>query len=580
MRQAVTVFVGFAGIATMTSACGAPPDYDVIIRGGSVLDGTGTPALVTDVGIRGDAIATVGDLSASTAAETIDAAGLTVTPGFIDMHSHSDYTLLVDPRALSKIIQGVTTELLGESNSAAPALGPARPELARTLDGLELALDWTTLGEYFARVERTPPSVNILSTVASGQIRAAVVGYDNRPATADELERMTALVDEAMRDGAVGLSSGLIYPPNSYAPTEELVTLARAAARHGGIYVSHIRNESDGLLDALNEAIGIGREAEIQVEVLHFKRSGARPVPSGTDATIQDAALLIEEAQAAGIEIYANLYPYAASQTTLNIRLPDWTLEGGREQLVVRLRDPETRERIRREVADLLAGDRGGATPATVMVGRTPYEPHRQYQGMRLAAIAEAMGVEPADALLEIIDRADGTAGGIFFGMREEDVAFAMALPWTTIGSDGTALAPDGILGRTHPHPRSYGSFARVLGHYARDEGVLTLPDAVRKITSLPAARLGLADRGVLDAGWRADVVVFDAETITDTATFGDPQQLAMGVRWVIVNGEVVVADGTHTGATPGRVLRHAAVGAATDDVQALRSLFPTRPTG
>ncbi len=551
---AVVVIVGFVGFVTF--GCGTLPDFDLVIRGGQVLDGTGAPAVRADVGIRGDTITAVGDLSASTAAETIDATGLTVAPGFIDMHSHSDYTLLVDGRALSKVMQGVTTELLGEANSAAPALGPARPELERTLAALDLTLDWTTLAEYFARLEREPPSVNVLSTVAAGQVRAAVIGYDNRPATEDELAQMEAHVEEAMRQGAVGLSSGLIYPPNSYASTEELVRLAAAAGRHGGTYVSHIRNESSGLLDALNEAIRIGREADVQVEVLHFKRSLARPVPSGTDVTIQDAAALIEEAQDAGIRIYANLYPYAASQTTLNTRLPDWAQEGGRERLVERLRDSETRARIRTEVAADLARDLGGSTPETIMVGRTPHEPHRQYQGMRLHEIAATMGVDPTDALLEIIDRADGSAGGIFFGMREEDVAYAMALPWTTIGSDGTALAPEGVLGRTHPHPRSYGTFARVLGHYVRDQGVLTLPEAVHKITSLPARRLGLDDRGALESGRLADVVVFDPEAITDTATFGDPQRLATGVRWVVVNGQVVVAEGQHTGAMPGRILR------------------------
>ena len=540
----------------LSTACSEPPDFDVIIRGGQVLDGTGSPRQQLDVGIHADAIASLGDLSASTAITTIDATGLVVAPGFIDMHSHSDFTLLVDGRALSKVMQGVTTELLGESGSVAPALGPARAERERALATLGLTLDWTTLGEYFARLEREPPSVNILSTVASGQVRAAVIGYDNREPTADELHQMEQLVDEAMRDGAIGLSSGLIYPPNSYASTEELIALARIVARYGGIYVSHIRNEADGLLDALNEAIRIGREADIQVEVLHFKRSSARAEPNGTDITIQDAATLIEEAQSVGVRIYADLYPYAASQTTLNVRLPDWVEEGGREQMVARLRDPDMRARIRDEVAAGLSRGVGGSTPETIMVGRTPYEPHRQYQGRRLNEISDVMGVEPAEALLELIDKADGSAGGIYFGMREEDVAFAMALPWTTIGSDGSALAPEGILARSHPHPRSYGTFPRVLGYYVRETGVLSLAGAVRKITSLPASRLGLTDRGTLAPGQAADLVVFDAAAIIDEATFDDPHQLATGVRWVIVNGEIVVADGAHTGAAPGRVLR------------------------
>ena len=550
------VLICVAVCAGLIVGCAGPPDFDVIIRGGQVIDGTGSPAQRLDVGIRADAIASLGDLSTSTAVATIDATDLVVSPGFIDMHSHSNFPLLVDGRALSKVMQGVTTELLGESGSAAPALGPARAERERSLQNLGLTLDWSTLGEYFARLEREPPSVNILSTVASGQVRAAVVGYDNREPTADELARMEALIDEAMRHGAVGLSSGLIYPPNSYASTEELIALARVASRHGGIYVSHIRNEGNGLLDALNEAIRIGREAGIQVEVLHFKRSGARAEASGTDVTIQDAAALIEEAQDASVEIYANLYPYAASQTTLNVRLPNWAEEGGRERLVERLRDPETRARIREEVARGFTGDIGGRTPDTVMVGRTPFEPHRQYQGMRLNDIADAMGVEPADALLDIIDKAEGSAGGIYFSMREEDVDYIMALPWTTIGSDGSALSPEGVLGRSHPHPRSYGTFPRVLGHYVRERGILTLPEAVRKMTSLPASRLGLDDRGTIAEGYLADIVVFDADTIIDQARFDDPHQLATGVRWLIVNGEIVVADGKHTGATPGRVLR------------------------
>jgi N-acyl-D-amino-acid deacylase len=544
-----------AGVAVSLS--GAQPRFDLIIRAGDVIDGTGSPARRADVGVRGDSIAEIGDLSAAAAARTIAATGLVVAPGFIDMHSHSDYTLLVDGRALSKVMQGVTTELLGEADSAGPALGPAREEREKSLADLELKLDWTTLHSYFSRVERQKISVNLVSLVASGTIRAGVVGYDDRPATPAELQRMTELVEEAMQQGAAGLSSGLIYQPNSYASTEELIALSKVAARHGGIYVSHIRNEGDGLLKALDEAIRIGREAAIQVEVLHFKRSSVRMNVTEEAGTIREAAALLEKVQREGVRIYADVYPYAASSTTLNTRMPNWAMAGGTERLLERLRDPATRAKIRDAVETSLSRGVSGATPETMLVTRTPFEPHRKFQGQKLADIAKALAISPADAIIELIDKGEGRVGAIFFGMREEDVEFALTRPWTTVGSDGSALAPEGILARSSPHPRSYGTFARVLGRYVRERKALTLAEAIRKMTSLSASRLGLTDRGTLASGKKADIVVFDSATIADRATFEAPHQLATGVRWLLVNGTVVVDDGRHTGATPGLVLRH-----------------------
>ncbi len=535
----------------------ADPTFDLLIRGGDVLDGTGSRSRQADIGIRGAAIAAIGDLTSATAVQTIDATDLVVAPGFIDIHSHSDYSLLVDGRGLSKTMQGVTTELLGESSSAGPVIGPTVGERQKSLADLGLELDWSTLGEYFDRLERQTISVNIASTVASGQVRAAVVGYDNRPATPEELKRMEDLVEAAMLDGAVGLSSGLIYHPNLYATTEELIALAKVAARYGGIYVSHIRNENVDILPAIEEAIRIGREADIQVEVLHFKRSAVHLDGTPEVPTIRDAAEAIEKAQQEGIRVYADVYPYAAGYSTLNMRIPDWALEGGREKLLERLRDAEIRQRIEDELRQLLASGQAGRTPDTIMLGRTPYEPHQAFQGKRIDEIANELGLDPAEAYLELIDKADGVTGGIFFGMRESDVDFALALPWMTVGSDGSSLSPEGILSQSHPHPRSYGTFPRVLGHYVREKKVLSLPEAVRKMTSLPASRLGLVDRGVITVGKKADVVVFDASTIADLATFTDPHQLATGVRWLLVNGKVVIAEGQHTGAKPGRVLRH-----------------------
>ena len=542
------------------------PPLDLVIRGGDLVDGTGTPSRRADVGIRGDAIVAVGDLNQSSAKQVIDAAGLVVAPGFIDMHSHSDFPLLVDGRGLSKITQGVTTELLGENESAAPAIGPVRPEVDRALGTYKLTLDWTTLGEYFDRLERQHTAVNVISLVGSGQVRAAVVGYDRRAPTPDELSRMEQLVDAAMRDGAVGLSSGLMYPPNSYATTEELIALAKVAARHGGIYVSHLRNEEGGLLDSLREAIRIGREAALPVEVLHLKRFGARLDGGPQAAGIRDAVALIESAQREGVRIAANVYPYAASSTTLNARLlPAWSLEGGRERLVARLRDPSTRAKIRAEIQPILASPIGGRRADTVMLARTTHEPHRKHQGMRITQIAADMKTEPPDAVLEIIDKSEGLATAIYFGMREEDVAFAVAQPWVTIGSDGSGLAPTGLLAQSHPHPRSYGTFARVLGHYVREEHLLTLPDAIHKMSGLPAERLGLTDRGVVQVGKKADLVIFDPGIVIDRATFEDPHQLSTGVKWLVVNGTLVIDKGEPTGALPGRVLRHRSAIATTN---------------
>lgn len=546
-------------VVTSFGCATARAPFDVLIVGGEILDGTGSPARRLDVGIRDNAIAAIGELATAEAERVIDATGLVVTPGFIDMHGHSDFTLLVDGRALSKVTQGVTTELLGESSSAGPVLGPARPDREKELADLGLELDWTTLGEYFERLERQGTSINILSAVGSGQVRASVVGYENRAPTEQELARMVELVEQAMQDGAVGLSSGLIYPPNSYASTEELIALAEVVSRHGGLYITHIRNEGDRILEALDEAIRVGREAELPVEVLHFKRSGVRVDGSSEEPTARDAVALIERARREGVSIYANQYPYHASQTTLGVRLPDWAHEGGTERLLERLRDSEIRQRLSGEVAADLARGVGGATPETVLFGATPYEPHKRFQGMYVAGIAKEMGVPPSEAILELIDKADGRARAIFFGMREEDVRYLMALDWVTVGSDGSAVAPEGILARTHPHPRWYGTFPRVVGHYVREEKVLMLPEAVRKMTSLPASRLGLEDRGTLAEGYKADITIFDPEHIVDRSTFEEPHQFSEGVRYLLVNGTLVLDEGRHTTEMPGRVLRRRA---------------------
>jgi dihydroorotase/N-acyl-D-amino-acid deacylase len=545
-------------LAILALAAGAlqQPQLDLVIRGGTLVDGSGAPRRRADVGVRGDSIVAIGDLTQARAKRTLDASGLVVAPGFIDMHSHSDFTLLVDGRALSKVTQGVTTELLGESSSAAPAVGPARAELERSLAELELRLDWSTLGEYFRRLEQSRTSVNVLSTVASGQVRAAVVGYDDRPATAEELKQMEELVEQAMREGAAGLSSGLIYAPNRYASTEELIALAKVASRHDGFYLTHLRNEAERLLEAIAEAIEIARKARLPVEIIHFKRSGVRLDGGAETSSIQEAAALVERARSEGVAVTADVYPYHASQTTLSTRLPGWSQDGGRARMLERLRDPETRARIRDEVRARLAEGKAGATPETMLFGRTTFEAHRRYQGMRVSEIARAMEVEPAEAVIELVDKADGSTSAVYFGMREQDVEFALRLPWVAVGSDGTAVAPEGLLARSHPHPRWYGTFPRVLARYVRERKTLALEEAVHKMTGLPAERLRLSDRGLIAEARKADVVVFDPETIADRSSFERPHQLSVGVRWLLVNGEPVLEDGRHTGARPGRVLR------------------------
>ena len=537
----------FLPIAAFLVACGSGAErYDILIRGGSVLDGTGSPSQVTDVGIRGDAIARIGDLSGASATREIDATGLVVSPGFIDMHSHSDRTLLVDGRALSKVMQGVTTELLGESGSAAPVFEASRGE----------DVDWTTFAEYFARLERQGTSVNVLSTVGSGGLRAGVVGLNDEPATPGQLEEMKQHVEQAMLDGAFGLSSGLIYVPNRYASTDELIELAEVAARYGGFYMSHMREEADELVAGVEEAVRIGREGGLPVHILHFKFSSTRSRVHHEVSPFRTAVDLVERARAEGLDVYADVYPYVASSSTLNLRLPQWTQEGGGSALVARLRDPELRPGIRQEVAEHLSKGIPAGTPETVLLSRTRYEPHQRYQGQTVAQIAEAMGIDAADAILELVEKSESGASAIYFGIREEDLEYALTLPWVSIGSDGSALAPEGELARSHPHPRSYGTFPRVIARYVRERGVLSLAEAVHKMTGLPASQLGLADRGTLEEGKKADVTVFDAETIRDLATFAEPHQLSEGVEYLVVNGELVLDEGAHTGALPGRVIR------------------------
>jgi dihydroorotase/N-acyl-D-amino-acid deacylase len=534
------------------------PQYDFLIINGHILDGSGSPWFEGSVAVKDGKIAAVGRLPNAAAGRVIDARGLTVAPGFIDLLTPSDYTLLVDGKAESKIRQGVTSEILvGGPESAGPILGPAVPEFDKELARYGLRRDWTTLGEFFARVQRQGTSVNIASYVGSGQVRMDVIGNVDRPATALEMEKMKELVEQAMHEGAIGLGSGLIYPPNSFATTDELIELAKVAARYGGIYTSEIRGEEEQWKRAVDEAIEIGEKARLPVHLLHFKMNG--------QANWGKVAQLISEVQVArdrGVDITADQYPYIASMTLLEMCIPPKYLQGTSEQLVERLKDPKVRSEIRQAIANGLPrwGDNevksvGGWHGVQVASLQKPE--NKQYEGKRMDEVAEEMRKDPLDALCDLLISEGGSAPtdqAVYYGMSESDVELAMKQPWVGMCADGLSVSPAmTFIGK--PHPRFYGAFPRLLGVYVREKEVLTLPDAIRKMTSFPAQITGLTDRGLLRPGMAADITIFDHKTVSDKATFENPLQYPIGIPYVVVNGVVVIDQGQHTGAKPGRVL-------------------------
>jgi N-acyl-D-amino-acid deacylase len=529
------------------------PQYDLLIVHGQILDGSGSPAIGASVAVKDGKIAEIGRLDQATAKRVIDATGLVVAPGFIDLHSHSDFTLLVDGNAQSKIRQGVTTEILGESDSAGPVLGPAADEFDKSLKPTGIHRDWKTLGEYFARLERQHISVNIASYVGSGQVRADVIGYTNRPAHDDEMDAMRQLVEQAMREGAIGVASGLIYAPNMYANTKELIELAKVAAKYGGIYTSHIRGEG-AHVQAIQEAIQISIKASLPVHILHFKVEG-----KDNWGHMGQQIKTIEEARSNGVDITADQYPYIAAMTGLEQCLPPRYLEGTSQQIVARLKSADARSRIREDIANGLPGWEDNEVRSVggwhgVMVASCQKPENKKYEGQRMDDVAKMMGKDPVDALCDLLISEGGSVDAIYFSMSEPDVELAMKQPWVGIGSDGSAVSPEMVfVGK--PHPRFYGTFPRVLGVYVREKKVLTLPEAVHKMTGLSAKIVGVTDRGLLKPGMAADVTLFDPTTVIDKATFENPAQYPVGIPYVIVNGVVVIDKGEHTGARPGRVL-------------------------
>jgi len=543
------------GFAVMICSGAFAQTYDVIIRGGHVIDGAGNPWIKADVGIREGRILRIGHLDSEQALRVIDATGQVVTPGFIDMHTHSEYPLLYDGNAQSKIRQGVTTEVVGEATSPGPIEGPAVGQAKEMLRRYNLDLTWNTLDGYFQRLSKAGTSVNVASYVSSCQVRYDVIGYENRPPSGEELEKMRQLVASTMEQGAFGLTNA-IEATCGYAKTDELIELAKVVSRYGGIYATHVRGEGNTILGSVREAIEIGEKANVPVEIFHLKVAG-----KNNWGRMPKVVVLIETARARGVDINANQYPYIAANHPMLPLLPPWALEGGVDKTMERLRDPQLRSRMKRDIENGMRGwddnkvQQSGGWQG-VVIGGMQTEKNAALAGKTLEELGTIRGKDPANAFFDLLIEEHGQVMCILFMMNEKDVQTALREPWLDIASDGSSLSSEGLLAAGHPHPRNYGTFPRILGHYVRDEKVLTLEDAVRRMTSLSAQRLGLKDRGLLREGYWADVVVFDPNRITDRATFSSPKQYPDGINYVLVNGHVVIDRGNHTGERPGVVLR------------------------
>lgn len=530
-------------------------EYDLLIKNGRIVDGTGAPWYVGDVAVRGDRIIKIGHLGDAIAKRIIDARELVVAPGFIDMLGQSEDYLLIDPRAMSKLMQGVTTEITGEGESIAPFNDELLRERQVYFKRYKVEVDWRTFDGYFARLERQGIGINLGTFVGATQLREYAIGYNNRPPTSEELEQMKKLAAEAMEDGALGISSSLQYVPARFAQTEELIELAKVAARYGGIYITHQRSETSKIVESLNEVFTIAEKAHIPAEIWHLKLSG-----KSNWGRMPEVLRLIEAARERGLDITANQYPYIASSTALVSCLPPWALEGGPEKMLARLKDPSARERIKKDIRsdstdweNMFAGSDGGKG---VLIASTGTKELQRYEGKTIAEVARIQGKDELETLLDFILEDRGRTGAIYFVMNEDDVRAALAKRWIAVGSDNGARATDGPLAGSKSHPRGYGTFPRILGRYVREQNLLSLEDAIHKMTWRAASRVGLRDRGQIKDGMMADITIFDPEKIIDRATFENPNQYAEGINYVIVNGAIAVDNGKFTGKLAGRPLR------------------------
>lgn len=525
--------------------------FDVIIKDGYLINGIGNPWFEADIGIKNGKIMEIGDLSSEDANRIIDVKGFVVCPGFIDMHSHSEYALLANPKAESKIRQGVTTEVNGNCGDSPAPIEGLTAEAAEEAEEYELDLDWSTLGEYLDRLERQGIALNVAQLVGHGTIRTAAMGYENRPPTREELTIMKELVAQAMENGAFGMSTGLFYLPGGFADAEEVIELCKVVVKYGGIYTSHIRGEGDPLIEAVAEAIEIGEKANIPVQISHHKACGIE-----NWGKVKETLRMMEEARSRGVDATCDVYPYEACGADLISLIPSWAHEGGVGKLRERLKDPKNRERIKKEMLEGLPGWESTVKQSgwgkIKVIG---WKGHKEFEGKTLAEIAELKSVDPFDLAFNLIIKKE-SVNLVDLAMNEEDVRTVMRHPLSMIGSDGWALAPYGVLSESKTHPRSYGTYSRILGKYVRKEKILSLEEAIRKMTSLPAQKLGLGDRGIIREGKWADVVVFDSKRVIDEATYKDSHQYSKGIEYVLVNGEVVVDKEEHTGALCGKVLR------------------------
>jgi dihydroorotase/N-acyl-D-amino-acid deacylase len=560
--------LGVLAAAVVAAACGGPPPsasratpaaatarFDVVITNGRVVDGTGAPWFRADVGIVGDRITALGDLSAADAGTRIDASGHVVAPGFIDLLGQSEFNVLVDNRVASKITQGITTEITGEGVSIAPVNDQMLADRKASYDAFKVPQDFRTLAEYFAKIERTRSAVNIGTFVGSGGLRDYVIGKADRAATADEIAKMQALVAQAMAEGALGLSSSLQYIPNRFSTTDELVALAKTAAAAGGIYITHQRSEGNKVFESVDEVLTIAEQADIPAEIWHLKTAY-----KANWGKMPEVLRRIEAARAKGLRVSANIYPYDRASNGLDACLPVWVREGGTDAMLTRLQDPAVRARVKREMDDPNAPYEnqwyGSGGPAGVMLSTVLDPSLRQYEGMNFVEIGKAMGKDPRDAAIDLVIADKAQSDVIISIMREDDVVAAMKTPWVSFDTDSGARAEEGPLSQSKSHPRSWGTFTRVLGKYVREDGVLTLEDAVRKATSQAAIRVGITDRGIVRPGMFADLVVFDPATVKDLATFEQPTKYSTGMRDVLVNGRAVVRNGAITDERSGRPLR------------------------
>jgi N-acyl-D-amino-acid deacylase len=537
------------------AACATQADYDVIIRGGTVYDGSGGTPFVADLAIAGDTIAAIGTLGEASGRVEIDASGLAIAPGFINMLSWANESLIHDGRSQSDIRQGVTLEVLGEGTSMGPWSDWMKQERLEQQGDIQYEIEWTSLGDYLEFLERRGVSTNVASFVGATTVRINVLGYEDRAPDAAELDEMRGLVRAAMEEGALGLSTSLIYTPAFYADTEELIELAKIAAGYDGLYISHIRGEANNVLESLEEFLTIARAAGVRSEIYHLKTSGRTNWHK-----IDTVFARVEAARAEGLRITADMYTYPASSTGLDAMMPPWVQEGGLEAWIERLKDPEIRERLKQEITtpqddwDNTYLSAGSAD--RVLLVSFKKEELKPLTGKTLAEVAEARGTGPIETAMDLVIENGADVGCVYFTMSEENVRKKIARPWVSFGSDAGSLAPEGVFLKSNPHPRAYGTFARLLGRYVREEKIIPPEEAIRRLTSFPAANLRIERRGALVPGYFADVVVFDPETVIDHATFSEPHRYSTGVLHVFVNGAQVLADGEHTGATPGRVVR------------------------